>query len=175
MSGLPKLARVLIGIAGMALFAGVLLLIVFRYAGSWGVPYFSFTSERGSPCTNTLTGYVCSPLTLSDVEYWADVELPESTVVKNGTYTATHDYQLTASLIVPAADTKAAEKSLESSFGKCGSRAAPMDTTGLEDVCVMANEDAVSRSEQSASRLWAVGTGTTADGNLVIRMSIKSR
>jgi hypothetical protein len=122
-----------------------------------------------------LTGYVCSPLNLADVEYWAEIDLPDSTVVKEGTYTATHDYQLTASLIVPAADAAAAQKALRASFGKCGTRAAPMDTTGLTSVCVMANDDAVVESEHAASRLWAVGTGKTADGNLVVGISIKSR
>ena len=42
-------------------------------------------------------------------------------------------------------------------------------------VCVMANDDAVTESEQASSRLWAVGTGQTADGNLIVGMSIKSR
>jgi hypothetical protein len=166
---------VLIGIGAMVLFVGVALAIVARYAGGWGVPYFSFTSDRGSPCKNTLTGYVCTPLTLADVEYWAEIDLPDTTVVKDGTYTATHDYQLTASLVVPAADAAATMKTLQESFGKCGSHAAPMDTTGLKSVCVMANDDAVTESGQASSRLWAVGTGKTAEGNLIVGMSIKSR
>ena len=172
---LPKPARVLIGIVAMAAFVGVVLLVLVRHAGGWGVPYFSFTSDRGSPCKNTLTGYVCTPLDLADVEYWADVELPGSTVVKQGTYTATHDYQLSASLLVPAADADAALKSLQASFGKCGSAPSPIDTTGLKSVCVMANDDAVTQSDQASSRLWVVGTGRTADGNLVVGMTIKSR
>src|SRR5689334_12991411 len=103
MSALPKAVRVLVGIVGMALFIGIVAVLLLRHAGVWGVPYFPFTSDRGSQCRNTLTGYVCSPLNLADVEYWAEIDLPDSTVVKEGTYTATHDYQLTASLIVPAA------------------------------------------------------------------------
>jgi hypothetical protein len=39
----------------------------------------------------------------------------------------------------------------------------------------MANDDAVTESNQATSRLWVVGTGRTAEGNLVIGMSIKSR
>ncbi len=175
MSSLPKPVRVLVGIVGMALFIGIVAVILLRHAGGWGVPYFPFTSDRGSQCRNTLTGYVCSPLNLADVEYWAEIDLPDSTVVKEGTYTATHDYQLNASLIVPAADAAAAQKALQASFGTCGTRAAPMDTTGLTSVCVMANDDAVVESEHAASRLWAVGTGKTADGNLVVGISIKSR
>lgn len=159
----------------MLLFVGVALAIVFRFAGSWGVPYFSFTSDRGSPCKNTLTGYVCTPLTLADVEYWGDVDLPQSAVVREGTYTATHDFQLTASLLVPAADAAAAQKTLQKTFGTCGDRAAPIDTTGLTKVCVMANDDAVAASDTGDSRLWAVGTGLTGEGNLVVGLSIKSR
>lgn len=175
MSALPKPVRVLIGIVGMALFVGVVLLLVVQHAGRWGVPYFSFTSDRGSSCTNTLIGYRCSPLTLADVEYWGQIDLPASTVVKEGTYTATHDYQLSASLVVPAADAAAAQKALQGAFGRCGDRAAPMSTDGLKNVCVMANDDAVAVSSQTSSRLWAAGTGRTADDNLVVGLSIKSR
>ncbi len=48
--------------------------MVTRYAGGWGVPYFSFTSERGSRCTNDFAGYTCDPVTLADVEFFGDVE-----------------------------------------------------------------------------------------------------
>ena len=41
------------------------------------MPYFPFTSDRGSTCKNTLTGYACSPLTLADVEYFGDIDLPD--------------------------------------------------------------------------------------------------
>jgi hypothetical protein len=174
MSGLPKPVRVLLGIGAMALFVAIALVVVARYAGGWGVPYFSFTTDRGSPCKNNWTGYVCSPLTLADVEYWAEVDLPDSTVVKDATYTATHDYQLTASLVVPAGDAATASKALQAAFGECGSRAAPMDMTGLESRCVMTNDDAVTEGEAS-SRLWVVGGGKTPYGNLVVGMSIKSR
>ena len=43
----------------MGLFATAALYVVTRYAGGWGVPYFSFTSERGSRCTNDFAGYTC--------------------------------------------------------------------------------------------------------------------
>ena len=62
-----KAMRISIGLMLMAGFVLILFGLVTRYAGSWGVPYFSFTSERGSPCTNKLTGYICDPLTLADV------------------------------------------------------------------------------------------------------------
>ncbi len=43
----------------MGLFVTASLYVVTRYAGGWGVPYFSFTSERGSHCTNDFAGYTC--------------------------------------------------------------------------------------------------------------------
>ncbi len=175
MPALSKPIRVLVGIVGMVLFVGIISIVLIRHAGAWGVPYFPFTSERGSPCKNTLTGYVCTPLTIADVEYWGEVDLPDSTVVKEATYTATHDYRLSASLIIPPADAAATEKALRKAYGKCDSHGAPMNTTGLEGVCVMTNDDAVTQSDQVASRLWAVGAGKTADGNLVVGMTIKSR
>ena len=74
-----------------------------RYAGAWGVPYFTFTSERGSTCTNNFTGYTCEPLTLAEVEFYGDLDLPDDTRVISGNYNATHDYRLEASLrMLPA-------------------------------------------------------------------------
>ncbi len=98
-----KAMRISIGLLLMTGFVLILFGLVTRYAGGWGVPYFSFTSERGSPCTNKLTGYVCDPLTLADVQFYSDAELPDDTKVISGTYVATHDYVLQARLEVPKA------------------------------------------------------------------------
>jgi hypothetical protein len=46
----------------------VALAILTQYAGAWGVPYFSFTTDRDSTCKNGLAGYTCSAMTLADVE-----------------------------------------------------------------------------------------------------------
>ena len=48
----------------------VALAILTQYAGVWGVPYFTFRTDRGSMCKNDFTGYTCSPMTLADVEYF---------------------------------------------------------------------------------------------------------
>ena len=103
----------------MAGFVLITLAILTRYAGAWGVPYFRFTSERGSECTNNFTGYVCSPITLAEVEFYADLDLPDDTEVVSGTYRSTHDYHLEAQLEVPAASAAAALKSLSTAFGRC--------------------------------------------------------
>jgi hypothetical protein len=164
------------GIALMAGFVLITLAILTRFAGAWGVPYFTFTSERGSECTNNFTGYVCSPITLAEVEFYADLDLPDDTAVVSGTYRSTHDYQLEAQLEAPAASAAAAGKSLSTAFGRCvPNQPSLLDTKGLTKVCVMANSDAFTESGEPPSRLYVVGTGLRKDGSRLIALSIKSR
>jgi hypothetical protein len=171
-----KPLRVLGGIALMAGFVLVALAILTRFAGAWGVPYFGFTSERGSECTNNFTGYVCSPITLAEVEFYADIDLPDDTTVVSGRYRSTHDYQLEARLEVPAASAPAALKSLNTAFGRCvPNHPTPLSTRGLTMVCAMANSDTFTESGEPSSRLYVVGTGLRKDGSRPIAMSIKSR
>ncbi|MDN5770048.1 MAG: hypothetical protein L0H24_04045, partial [Microlunatus sp.] len=169
--------RVGVGILLMTGFVMILFGLVIRYAGSWGVPYFSFTSERGSPCTNKLTGYVCDPLTLADLRFYSDVELPADTRVISGTYTATHDYTLTARLEVPKASASAAMASLKDEFGPCvKDHPVPAGINQLKSICVLANDDAVTRSGEPPSRLFVIGTGVRADdGTRVIEINVRSR
>jgi len=168
--------RIVIGILLMTAFVMVSWALITRYAGGWGVPYFSFTTERGSPCTNNLTGYTCRPMTLPDVEFYADVDLPNNTRVLDATYRSTHDYRIEARLQVPAASGAAALRGLQDSFGACQpGHLAPMSTAGLSAVCVMANDDAVTGDAETSSRLYTVGTGIRKDGVRVIVMSVKSR
>jgi hypothetical protein len=172
---LRKALRVLVGMASMAAFVLVLLAILVHYAGGWGVPYFSFTSPRGSPCKNTLTGYVCSPLTLADVEHWGDVELPDDTVVETGRYQSTHDYKLDATLRVPTDGAKAAMTALTRAFGRCQSTHASPLTAPVKSPCVLSNDDAITNSRDASSRLYVIGTGLSRDGSRPIALSIKSR
>ena len=74
----------------------VALAILTQYAGAWGVPYFTFTTDRGSTCKNGLAGYTCSAMTLADVEYIGNVDLPDDSSVVASTYRSTHDYQMEA-------------------------------------------------------------------------------
>jgi len=168
--------RVVIGILLMAAFVMVSWAIIARFAGGWGVPYFSFQTDRGTTCENDLTGYTCHQMTLPDLEFYGEVDLPSSTRVVSSTYRATHDYQLEAQLLVPAAGQAAALKGLQESFGACQSgHLPPMNTRGLTAVCVMANDDAVTNDAQTSSRLYTVGTGLRKDGVRVVAMSVKSR
>lgn len=171
-----KALKVLGGIGLMAAFVGVALLVVVQFAGAWGVPYFSFSTDRGSPCKNEFTGYLCSPLTLTDVEYYGDLNLPDDTWVTSASYRSTHDYQLEAVLEIPTGSAAPAMKTLTENFGKClPGHPSPITTQGLSKVCVLANDDSVVESGEPASRLYTVGTGLRKDGTRVIGLSIKSR
>lgn len=154
----------------------VLLGVVTRFAGVWGVPYFKYVSDRGSPCQNTLTGFVCTPLTLSDVTFYSDAEFPDGTKVTSGSYRATHDYHLQARLEVPAESAAAAFAQLTDEFGQCQpDHPVPIATDNLTDVCVLANDDGVTRQGEPPSRIYVIGTGVrTTDGVRVIDLDIRS-
>jgi len=161
----------------MGMFVTACLYVVTRYAGGWGVPYFSFTSERGSHCTNDFAGYTCEPVTLADVEFFGDVDLPEDSTIISGTYRSTHDYRLDAVLQVPGPHAAAALSGLHESFGKCQpGHPSPLNTAGLTKICVLANDDAVTREGEPPSRLFVIGTGIRSDdGTRVVDMTIRSR
>jgi len=167
---------VLGGSALMLAFVAVAFLLVSRQAGAWGVPYFSFASAHGSPCTNGMTGYTCSPLTLGDVEFFGDVDLPADATVMASRYHATHDYELEAQLEVPAATAAQALEELRSAYGSCRRDARPpMPTAGLRQVCVIASGDGADASGELPSRIVNVGTGLRSDGTRVIGLAVSSR
>ena len=154
----------------------VALAILTQYAGSWGVPYFSFTTDRGSTCKNGLAGYTCSTMTLDDVEYIANVDLPDDSSVVAAGYRSTHDYEMEAIIEVPSVSANQALASLNLAFGECiDELPSPVSTEGIVNNCVMANADAVDLSEEPSNRFYIIGTGVRSDGTRVIRMVIKSR
>jgi hypothetical protein len=171
-----KPLRIVLGILLMlGLVAGGLAILA-QYAGAWGVPYFTFTSDRGSPCTNNFTGYICSPVTLADVEFFGDVRLPADTRVVSGTYRSTHDYMLEASMEVPPPSEAAALKALNTAYGKCiGDHPYPMPTAGLSHLCVIANDTTVTESGEPSSRIYTIGTGLRKDGTRLIALNVRSR
>jgi hypothetical protein len=154
----------------------VALVILTQYAGAWGVPYFSFTTDRGSSCKNDLAGYTCSAMTLADVEYIGNVDLPDDSSVVSGKYHSTHDYQMEVLIEVPAASADQALSDLNQAFGNCiPEHASPMSTKGMRNTCIMANEDGIDDSYEPSSRLYMIGTGLRDDGTRVVGMVIKSR
>ena len=160
----------------MLLFVATAFYVVARQAGGWGVPYFSFTSEHGSRCTNGFVGYTCSPLTLADVEFFGDVDLPADTAVLASRYHATHDFELEAQLEVPAASAAKGLEQLNEAYGPCrsGARSA-LPAAGLGQVCVMSSGDGADESGELPSRLVNVGTGVRKDGVRVVALAISSR
>jgi hypothetical protein len=154
----------------------VALAILTHYAGAWGVPYFSFTTDRGSTCKNALAGYTCSPMTLADVEYFGDVSLPDDSSVVAGTYHAIYDYQMEAVIEVPSASADQALTDLNDAYGNCISdRPSPLSTTGMRQTCVIANEDGLDENNELSSRIYMIGTGVRTDGTRIIGMVIRSR
>jgi hypothetical protein len=154
----------------------VALAILTQYAGAWGVPYFTFTTDRGSTCKNRLAGYTCSAMTLADVEYIGNVDLPDDSSVVASTYRSTHDYEMEAIIEVPSESADQALASLNQAYGDCIEELpSPVSTKGMHQNCVMANADAVEESDEPSSRMYMVGTGVRKDGTRVIGMVLKSR
>jgi len=168
--------RITAGILLMASFVLITFGLLVRYAGGWGVPYFTFTTDRGSVCTNDFTGYTCDQLTLADIEFYGDVNLPDNTVVVDGVYRATHDYALDALLQVPRRSADAALRGLHEAYGRCiPDQPPPLETADLRASCVLANDVAATRASEVDRRLYIVGTGLRKDRVQVISLSIKSR
>lgn len=153
-------------------------LILSRYAGGWGVPYFSFTTDRGSLCTNDFTGYHCDNVSKADVVWWGDLTLPDSAAVESARYKSTHDFTLDAVVRVPKADAAHTYASLRKTFGDCiADHPTRLDTDGLGGVCVMANDasDSTGDSTPLADTLYEITTGVEKDGTLVIGIHEESR
>lgn len=168
--------RVIVGVMLMAAFFLITFGLVTRYAGSWGVPFFSYTSERGSTCTNTMTGFTCDPLTLADVRFYTGINLPGDTRVVTGNYTATHDYILNASLRMTAKSQAAGFKALQQEYGACRpEHPPPIPTRGLTQFCVLANDNGATRTGEPPGSLYVVGTGVAKNGTRVVSISVRSR
>lgn len=169
--------RILTGFCVMVLVMLIALVVVATNAGRWGVPMFSFTNERGSKCRNDFLGHTCSPMTLEDISYRAEVRLAPDTKVLLGTWTQTHDFALTARLVFPAASAQTSWDTLKEKFGECRKDApSPLASVpGLSGLCVMSNDSIRMEGGQPPARLWQISTATQADGSTLVHMDIKSR
>lgn len=162
----------------VALVLGVIaaLALLARFAGGWGIPYFSFTTARGSQCVNTFTGFRCESLNMADVNYFGGLELPTATRVVTSDYRSTHDYQLNATLEVPAAASKPALEALSDAFGRCDkNHPSPLNGQELSKLCVMANDTDVTESGVPDSRVYVVATGIRKDKTRVVSLAVRSR
>lgn len=171
-----KAVKVAIFCVTLVLCVMLALLILARFAGGWGVPYFSMTTERGSHCVNTFTGFDCQALTLGDVDYFGDLDLPPDTTVVSSHYVQTHDYALDAVLEVPPASGNAALAALKDTFGSCvKDHTSPLTESHLTSVCILANDQVTTQTGVPDSRVFVVGTALRPDKTRVINLSVRSR
>jgi len=171
-----KALRIAIFCVSLVLGVILALLVLARFAGGWGIPYFSMTTENGSRCVNTFTGFTCESVTLADVELFGDVDLPDDTQVVRSRYVSTHDYALQAALEVPAASAQDALAALQESYGKCvKDHPNPLSEDGLTSLCILANDQETTQTGIPDSRVYVVGTALRADGTRVVNLSVRSR
>lgn len=159
----------------MGLFAVLGIIFVISRAGSWGVPYFTFSTENGSECRNDLAGYTCPDMSLADLEFYTGTDLPDDSRVLAAAYSETHDYEISAHIEVPPASAEEATKTLNEAYGKCvKGHYSPLDLSELKSGCVRSN-DMVTTSGEASGEVYVVASGLAEDGTLVARLEIKSR
>lgn len=154
------------------------VVVLSHYAGGWGVPYFSFTTDRGGKCTNTFTGYECDHLTLGDINWWGNLDLPEQSKVLRAHYTSGQEVKLDAVVVVDKDDAKSAARSLRKTFGSCGrERPANIKVDKLKHRCIMANQESESRARHGplSDREYVIATGLRDDGSRIVGIKEKSR
>ena len=160
----------------MAVIAGALLWGVTRFAGAWGVPYFSFTTDNGSTCKNTLTGFVCDSITPADFALYSREPLPPGTVIASGTMEITHDYTINAVLVTTKAEAAKAAKVLTKEYGKCGSGPTPPELAKATKVCRMTTDDDATQTDRPPpDKTYTVTTGLMKNGQRVTVLQIQSR
>lgn len=169
--------RTAIGVGIMVSLLAAVIIVLGINAGRWGVPMFGFTNEHGSKCRNDWLGYHCSELTLADVDRHLRVDLPEGARLVSGTWRQTHDYELIARLIYPAAVAREGWERLTEEYGECRDQIpSPLhqepDLTGL---CVMSNEGSLGLSTEPSAQIWRIATATLPDGDTVVDIHIRSR
>lgn len=165
--------RILVGIVCMALFVAVAWLVLSRFAGGWGVPYFSFTTANGSACTNTWTGYRCDTVTPADLQLYTGA-LPAGTTITSARLSVTHEYSLDAVLTTDAKHAAATGKALQSQYGRCGPGPIPSQLAKAKSVCRMSSDVGGSTTRPSA-RIYAVTTGIVGGGKRLTVVHIESR
>ncbi len=168
----------MIGTAIMVVLVAILIAVLSRFAGGWGVPFFSFTTDRGGKCTNTLTGYECDRLTVGDISWWGDVDLPRHTKIIRAHYESNAVFELNAVVVVPKEDAKSTYKKLHKTFGSCGrKRPGNVNTSKLNHGCTMANQETDPKEHHGpvANRNYVISTGLRHDGSRVIGIKEKSR
>lgn len=164
--------RAAIGFVAIVALIAVIIAVVWRLAGSWGVPGFSFTNEYGSTCKNNLTGYVCSPMSEEHVRAVVDAELPEGMEMVASAYTKKGPWSMTARFLMPEEVAKDAIPKLRETYGDCAPSAPSSLKTepGLTDFCVMTD----ARAPEGAPRdnRWTITTARDEAGDTVLQIDM---
>jgi len=168
--------HILGGMAAMAVFVAAAWWGLTRFAGGWGVPYFDFTTDNGSSCTNTWSGFVCDSITPADYALYTGRPLPPGTVIISGTYTVTHNFAVSAVLVSTKASAPAAYKALSQAYGQCGDGPTPDELADATEVCRMTtDDDAAATDRPPPDRTYTVTTGLLENGQRVTVVQIQSR
>ncbi|GAB3713457.1 hypothetical protein [Mariniluteicoccus flavus] len=170
--------KTVVGVAAMGLVVIAALLFIISNAGRWGVPMFSFTNEHGSHCKNQFIGQRCEPMTLADIEARAEADIPDDAQIVSAVFTKTHDYDLDARLIYPAASAEAGVATLVKEFGECrpGIPTPLTQIPGVKDVCTMTNIGRISTDGKKPDpRIWQVSKGLQPDGRTAVHLHVRSR
>lgn len=160
----------------MAAFVGTAWWMLTRFAGTWGVPYFSFTTDNGSSCTNNWTGYVCDSITPADYLLYTGQPVPRGTVIISGSYAVTHDFTVEAVLVSNKASAANAYKALTGAYGRCGAGPTPDELSQATQICRMTtDDDATATDKPPPDKTYTVVTGLLKNGQRVTVVQIQSR
>jgi hypothetical protein len=171
-----RAGRILIGIGIMIILAATPFVILSHYAGRWGVPYFTFTTDRGTTCTNDFTGYHCDHLTVSDITWWGDIRLPPGTRVVSSYYKSTHNFRLDAVVEIPSDQVGWTINTLRQSFGTCvPGHPTQTATEDLTSKCVRANDASDDESSRLPDTLYEITTGYNKKHVVVVGIHEESR
>lgn len=163
--------RVTIGVVVIVALIAILIAVVLRTAGSWGVPGFSFTNEYGSRCKNNITGHVCSPMTEEHIQALVKTEIPEGAEMISSTYTQSGSWSMMARYRLPEEVAADAVPELKKTFGGCAS-SAPSTLKiepNLSKFCVMTSDNA---PDDAPDGNWTVTTARADTGDTILQIDV---
>ena len=164
--------RILIGFSVILVLTVVIIAVVWRQAGVWGVPGFTFRHELGSHCTNTFTGYECEMTpehvrAVTETEFPPEAELGTATYIENGGL-----WSMTARFVLPENTADDALAQLKETFGDCTQHAPSSlrSEPGLTDFCVLTSDR--SDSEMAKEKKWTIASARNETGEMVLQVDM---
>lgn len=173
---LHRIGRVLIGVVAMAAVVALAGALLWRQAPEWGIPYASFTNERGSECENTWSGFRCDPMTLTDLDVRTGITFPEGTEIDRAVYTETHNFAVQARVIIPRGEGKQIEKQLRAEFGPCQDVGRNPLTSEASRRCLRSSDGVRGDGGELPPNVWQVASAVPDDlAKLVVDVDLRSR